>query len=181
MKPVESMYDAFAEHYDDFTADHRYDDLTTTLEGLAREHGLSGRRRSEPFEQRAESRLAPDGVYVFDVNTLGAYRTTFAQTACVEHGGRFFAWRGQTDRAAEPGVRAVAAIEIFRDEGNGSWSHHSSRHVQRHHSCDVVQAAAAAAGLSILAARGLTPDGTLHPRADELNHAKRVYVARRAG
>ncbi len=257
MKPVESMYDAFAEHYDHFTADHRYDDLTATLEELALQHGLRGRRlldvacgtgkSFEPFRRRgfqvtasdiskgmlaqarrragpdtrlvhadardlpelgefdlvlclddsinyllggddleralrsARRALAPDGIFVFDVNTLGAYRTTFAQTSCVEHGGRFFAWQGRTDPKAEPGVRAVAEIEIFRDEGEGSWSRHSSRHVQRHHSSEVIRARAAAAGLTILAAHGLTTDGAIHPRADELGHTKRVYVAKRSG
>lgn len=37
-------YDAFAEHYDSFTADHDYDDWMGTLERLARRHGLRGRR-----------------------------------------------------------------------------------------------------------------------------------------
>jgi SAM-dependent methyltransferase len=37
-------YDAFAPHYDEFTAHHDYDAWTTTLEGLARECGLRGRR-----------------------------------------------------------------------------------------------------------------------------------------
>jgi len=37
-------YDAFAPHYDAFTAHHDYESWTTTLEGLARECGLRGRR-----------------------------------------------------------------------------------------------------------------------------------------
>jgi SAM-dependent methyltransferase len=37
-------YDAFADHYDLFTAHHDYDDWTTTLERLARGCGLRGRR-----------------------------------------------------------------------------------------------------------------------------------------
>jgi SAM-dependent methyltransferase len=39
-----AAYDAFAPHYDDFTAHHDYETWTTTLEGLARECGLQGRR-----------------------------------------------------------------------------------------------------------------------------------------
>lgn len=39
-----ATYDAFAPHYDDFTAHHDYETWTTTLEGLARECGLQGRR-----------------------------------------------------------------------------------------------------------------------------------------
>ncbi|MEN3281449.1 MAG: hypothetical protein V7607_2589 [Solirubrobacteraceae bacterium] len=37
-------YDEFALHYDAFTADHNYDAWTSTLETLARRHGLRGRR-----------------------------------------------------------------------------------------------------------------------------------------
>jgi SAM-dependent methyltransferase len=37
-------YEAFAEDYDNYTADHDYDDWMTTVEGLARRHGLRGRR-----------------------------------------------------------------------------------------------------------------------------------------
>jgi len=39
-----ATYDVFAPHYDDFTAHHDYEAWTTTLEGLARECGLRGRR-----------------------------------------------------------------------------------------------------------------------------------------
>lgn len=39
-----AAYDAFAPHYDAFTAHHDYDAWTTTLEALARECGLRGRR-----------------------------------------------------------------------------------------------------------------------------------------
>jgi SAM-dependent methyltransferase len=39
-----TTYDAFAPFYDDFTAHHRYDEWTRTLEGLARAAGLDGHR-----------------------------------------------------------------------------------------------------------------------------------------
>jgi SAM-dependent methyltransferase len=39
-----AAYDAFAPHYDAFTANHDYEAWTTTLEGLARECGLRGHR-----------------------------------------------------------------------------------------------------------------------------------------
>jgi len=41
---AEQAYDAFAPFYDDFTGHHDYDAWIETLEGLARRHGLSGRR-----------------------------------------------------------------------------------------------------------------------------------------
>ncbi len=39
-----AAYDAFAPHYDAFTAHHDYETWTTTLERMARAHGLSGTR-----------------------------------------------------------------------------------------------------------------------------------------
>jgi SAM-dependent methyltransferase len=39
-----AAYEACARHYDAFTAHHDYETWTTTLEGLARPHGLRGRR-----------------------------------------------------------------------------------------------------------------------------------------
>src|SRR3954447_13575959 len=39
-----AAYEAFAPHYDAFTAHHDYETWTRTLEGMARAHGLSGTR-----------------------------------------------------------------------------------------------------------------------------------------
>jgi SAM-dependent methyltransferase len=39
-----AVYDAFAPHYDEFTAHHDYDAWTTSLEAIARDCGLRGRR-----------------------------------------------------------------------------------------------------------------------------------------
>jgi SAM-dependent methyltransferase len=44
MTGVRETYDSFAPFYDDFTAHHRYEEWTATLEGLARAAGLRGRR-----------------------------------------------------------------------------------------------------------------------------------------
>ncbi len=46
LEPVTARetYDAFAAYYDDFTAHHDHDAWTTTLEGLARQAGLDGKR-----------------------------------------------------------------------------------------------------------------------------------------
>lgn len=148
--------------------------LDDSLNYLLDPHDLAGALRS------ARRALAAGGVLVFDVNTLAAYRTVFSETSCVERPGYFFAWRGETDADAPAGVMASAAIEIFREEDDGRWSRHASRHFQRHHSDDAVRTAADAAGLAMRAARGLTPDGTTHAEPDELRHMKRLYVAGRA-
>lgn len=41
---VVEAYEALANHYDAFTGDHRYDEWMSTLEGIARRHGLTGNR-----------------------------------------------------------------------------------------------------------------------------------------
>jgi SAM-dependent methyltransferase len=41
---MSATYDAFAPYYDDFTAHHRYEEWTASLESLARAAGLKGRR-----------------------------------------------------------------------------------------------------------------------------------------
>src|SRR5688500_2869916 len=40
--PARDAYDAAADIYDDFTADHDYDGWTALIERLARAHGLAG-------------------------------------------------------------------------------------------------------------------------------------------
>src|SRR5687768_8584321 len=39
--------------------------------------------------------LAPDGVLVFDVNTVSTYRTTFARDAIVDGPGVYLVWHGE--------------------------------------------------------------------------------------
>src|ERR1700754_5001225 len=170
-------YDAFAADYDLFTAHHRYDEWTQTLEDRAKQAGLDGNRLLDvacgtgksfvPFlhrgydvtacdvspamlelaAQKAQGRarvleadmrrlpvlgsfdlvtclddavnyllterelaatfaglhrnLAPEGVLVFDSNTLLAYRTFFARTTVVAEPGRVLVWEGRgSDRHA---------------------------------------------------------------------------------
>lgn len=121
--------------------------------------------------------LAPDGVFVFDVNTLGIYRSLFATDNCSELDGCFFALRGEAEPTLPSGSAAPLTIEAFRREPDGSWLRLTSRHDQRHHADDSIRRALAAAGLRCEAAHGLTPDGVLHADIDELEHTKRVYVA----
>src|SRR3954452_16810159 len=47
--------------------------------------------------------LANDGVLVFDLNTVSAYRTTWARDSTLDGPGLFLAWRGQVDEGFEPG------------------------------------------------------------------------------
>jgi ubiquinone/menaquinone biosynthesis C-methylase UbiE len=127
-----------------------------------------------------ERALAPGGLAVFDVNTLSTYRSSFALDFALEGPDSFLVWRGQADREAfAPGEVAEAAIEIFEEEPDGRWRRVTSRHVQRHHPREELEAAIEEAGLELVAVRGQARGGLLELEADELLHPKLVYLARK--
>ena len=118
--------------------------------------------------------LAPDGVYLFDTNTLATYRAGFAEGAVFERPLAGAVWRGETAEPIEPGALCLAAIELH---GGAA----VSRHVQRHHPERVVRRALTSAGLACRAVLGQSTGGVLHEDADEEAHTKLVYMAGRAG
>jgi SAM-dependent methyltransferase len=128
------------------------------------------------FESLAAN-LAPDGVLVFDVNTLSTYRSTFARDMTLEGPGVFLAWRGGCDGSEEPGCLAELVVEAFSEVDPGVYERVTTRHVQRHHTRPAVEAALAAAGLAEVGVFGQLPDGSLDERAGELDHHKLVYLA----
>jgi len=125
--------------------------------------------------------LAPDGLTVFDLNSLLTYRTTFAHDDVSESDdGRVFAWRGESSGDAEPGCEARAWIDVFVPAPDGSYDRVRSRHVQRHFPRERVVALLADAELEPVAISGVLYDGTPVADADELRHLKILYTARRA-
>jgi SAM-dependent methyltransferase len=149
-------------------------DLVTCLDDAI--NYLDGPRDlSAAFAGVARS-LAPGGVFVFDANTLGVYRTLFARDTCFEQDGCFFALRGEAGSTLGEDEPAPMTIEAFRPEPGGAWSRVTSRHRQRHHSDAAIRSALAAAGLGCAAVLGQTPDGELHAPPSELSHTKRIYV-----
>jgi len=123
--------------------------------------------------------LAPDGVLVFDVNTLSTYRSTFARDMTLEGPGLLLAWRGGCDGSEGPGCLAELVVEAFSEVDPGVYERVTTRHLQRHHPRSAVEAALAAAGLAAVAVLGQLPDGSLDERAGELDHHKLVYLAQR--
>jgi len=136
--------------------------------------------------------LAPDGVYVFDTNTLATYRAGFALDAIFERPLAGAVWRGETAEPIQPGALCAASIELApRGAGAGRVAGGGgppggigggavSRHVQRHHPPATVRQALASAGLACRAVLGQSTGGVLHKDADEEVHTKLVYVAGRA-
>jgi SAM-dependent methyltransferase len=122
--------------------------------------------------------LARGGLAVFDLNTLRAYRTTFARDRVVERDGLVFAWRGECPPDAEAGCLAAAEIDVFAPAEGSLYERVTSRHEQRHFTRDEVSGLLAAAGLECVAVHGVLDDGVLAGRADELLHLKSLFIAR---
>jgi SAM-dependent methyltransferase len=133
---------------------------------------LSGMRRN----------LAPGGLLMFDVNTLRAYRTFFAETEVVATPGRRLVWRGQASADAAPGSVCEARFEVEADGGAAGGAPEVEAHVhrQRHFPEAEVLAAIEGAGLECLDVFGHGHDAVLKQPLDELVHTKAVYIARRA-
>jgi SAM-dependent methyltransferase len=241
-----TAYERLAPYYDDFTAGHRYDRWTATIERLARYNGLDGRRHldlacgtgksSMPFADRgfavtgvdfspsmlavarqklpavslvqADIRalpplgefdlitclhdvvnylparadrgalfggvavnLAPEGVFVFDTNTLRTYAADFCTSWVLEGPAASMRWVGGEDGVVRGGF-AEAAIEI-RPRGGSDLV--VSTHRQRHHDLTQLAREIEDAGLSCLAIYGQDRDGIVRRQVDESRHTKALF------
>ncbi|MEA2364514.1 MAG: hypothetical protein QOI32_26 [Thermoleophilaceae bacterium] len=140
---------------------HDEDELLAALRGIA-------------------ANLAHRGVALFDLNTLRAYRTTFARDRVHERDGVVFAWRGGSAPDAEPRCIAAAEIEVFAPAGDPLYERVTTRHEQRHFPIADVAELIAAAGLRCAAVHGVLDDGSLVERADEERDLKSLFIATNA-
>jgi SAM-dependent methyltransferase len=125
--------------------------------------------------------LATDGLAIFDLNSLLAYRTTFARdTVTGRDDGTLFAWRGESSEDAAPGCHASARIDVFVPREDGSYERVRTHHAQRHFPRELVVALLPAAGLELVSVNGVLDDGTPVADADELRLLKVLYTTRRA-
>jgi SAM-dependent methyltransferase len=124
--------------------------------------------------------LAEDGLLLFDLNTLLAYRTTFALESAVERDGSLFLWRGDSNRDAAPGCRATAHIDVFTRDRDHLYTRVSTAHEQRHYAPHRVVVALARAGLDCVGVHGVLDDGSPVDDLDETSQLKALYVARLA-
>ncbi len=124
--------------------------------------------------------LRPGGLAAFDLNSLAAYRSTFASDRVTERAGVVFAWRGFGTADARPGCAVEAQIDVFASVEAGAYERVVTRHRQRHFERDRVLALLAEARLECLAVHGVLPDASLAEPADESRHLKVLYIARRA-
>jgi len=130
--------------------------LATTLSGLA-------------------SNLAPDGLLLFDLNTVATYRSFYAEVQEVEVAGQRVTWRGLGDGSAEPGSVAESVMEIAPQEGKPLTR---AVHRQQHVGETDVRQAMAEAGLVCLDVFGQGFDAVLEKPLEETRHTKTIYIAR---
>jgi SAM-dependent methyltransferase len=120
--------------------------------------------------------LAAAGLLLFDVNTLHAYRTFFAETETVEREGHRLVWNGLAEPDVAAGSICESRLEIDPGKPGGGGE---CVHRQRHFTEAEVLAALDRAGLECLGVYGQGLDGIPCQPLDELVHTKALYVARR--
>ena len=125
--------------------------------------------------------LAPNGLLLFDVNELLAYRTFFAETEVVERGGQRLVWSGLAAADVAPGSICESRLEVVSDDSNAKTAEAPVlTHRQRHFPEAEVLAALERAGLECLDIFGIYTDGILKQPLDVSTHTKAIYIARRA-
>ena len=89
-------------------------------------------------------------------------------------GGASVHWSGEAAANSAPGSLCAATIEV-----QGACGPARSRHVQRHHPPERIEAALRFAGLERCAALGLRPGGRIAHGLDELRDVKAIFIARK--
>ena len=144
------------------------DAVNYLFDGAELEQALSGMRRN----------LRPDGLLIFDLNTLETYRTFFAEEVVIERDDRRLVWKGQGKPDAQPGSLSEASFEVLPLEGEEGPRIPPEMHRQRHFSQAEVLAKLEATGFECLEVFGMSEDGVLRqPLKDEV-HTKAVYLSR---
>jgi SAM-dependent methyltransferase len=146
------------------------DAVNYLLSGEELVQALTGMRRN----------LGPDGLLMFDVNTLEAYQTFFAEEVVVERDGLRMVWKGRSSPDAEPGTTAEASFEVEPLDPDAGPSIAPELHRERHFPEAEVLACLERAGLECLNVFGHHHDAVPQQPLHELDHTKGVYIARAA-
>jgi SAM-dependent methyltransferase len=137
---------------------HRRDELDAAFAGMA-------------------ANLAPDGVVVFDVNTLATFRDVFSSLRVLPSAEQVIVLDGQGAEALPAGGAAEVWIERLVPVDGERWVRSRSVHHHRHHAPATLEDSLASAGLAVVARHGSTLAG-LKPELDEQRHIKAVFAAR---
>lgn len=123
--------------------------------------------------------LAPAGVVVFDVNTLGTLRKIHSSILVQPSPERVLILDGQSSPDLSAGGLAESHIVALTKGAEGWWTRSVSVHRQRHHSERSIRRALTSAGLPWARVRGQDIQGKVEADLDELRDNKAVYLARR--
>jgi len=124
--------------------------------------------------------LGPDGLLMFDANTIEAYRGFFCEETVVERDGWRLIWRGRSRPDDPPGTVFEASFEAEPLAGHDGAPIAPELHRERHFPEAEVLAAIARAGLECLDVFGYTDEDGLVDPLDERAHYKAIFIARRA-
>ena len=138
---------------------HSAEELTAALRGVA-------------------ANLAPDGLLIFDSNTISIYRGFFAEHVEVEAGGVRMIWDGHGSVEDAAGRHQRGELLLRTAGGRRRPAVAPEVHRQRHHPEPEVRASIDAAGLELAALYGHGFDGVPHQPMSEEDHTKAIYVAR---
>jgi SAM-dependent methyltransferase len=144
------------------------DAINYLLSGEELSLALAGMRRN----------LGPDGLLMFDVNSLEAYRTFFAEEVGVERDGRRLVWKGRSSPDVGPSSISEASFEVLPAEGEDGPRITPEMHRQRHFPEAEVLARLEAAGLECLEVFGHGEDAVLRQPFEDEIHSKAVYISR---
>ena len=126
--------------------------------------------------------LATEGLVLFDVNALPAYRSFFAETSVVEQEGWRLTWRGRASEEVLPRSICESVLDVEPLDGAADHDRIATTltHRQRHFPEADVLAAIERAGLDCLEVYGHGYDGVFQQPLDESVHTKAIYIARAA-
>jgi SAM-dependent methyltransferase len=122
--------------------------------------------------------LAPEGLVLFDVNTLLSYRTFFAETQGQEAEGGRLVWSGHASADTPAGAQVEATFEVVPGPDQ---SPSRAIHRQRHFPPEEVLRALDTASLHCLAVFGHDLSAVLERPLDESRHTKAVFIAKAKG
>ena len=125
--------------------------------------------------------LAPDGLAVFDVDTLASFRMLYSSLIVVPGEDRVVVLDGQESPELEAGAAAVAHVDCLERDSPPWWRRTRSVHRQYHHPPAELGHALTAAGLRTVAVWGTDGAGGSELPLDEERHNKAVYIARAEG
>lgn len=124
--------------------------------------------------------LGPDGLLMFDANTLVGYRGFFCEETVVERDGWRLIWRGRSSPDDPPGTVFEASFEADPLGDRDAAPIAPTLHRERHFSEAEVLAAIEGVGLECLDVFGYTDEEGLVEPLDEAAHYKAIYIARAA-